>query len=63
MIKQSDPTPEEIRERCEVIRKEWSKRQKQSRLMIHPTRWDIPSVSIEELDHETGEISQESYYN
>jgi len=57
------PTPEEIRERCKIIQDNWSKRQEQKRLVAYPTRWDVPDVSMGEINYETGEVSRESYYN
>lgn len=44
-----DPSPEEIRARCERIRMRWSKRVLKSRRRVAVSTWNVPMIPIEEI--------------
>jgi hypothetical protein len=61
--KSKDPTPEQIKERCEQIQKKWSNNQRDKRLVACPTEWKVPTILEDNMNYESGEISWEVYYN
>jgi len=44
-----DPTPEEIRQRSEAIRKGWTPRERARRLIFKRAGWTPPVISEKEL--------------
>lgn len=52
-VAKPDPTPDEIRERCEIIRRGWSAPESARRNIDHGGgvgRWSIPVVSVDGID-------------
>ena len=45
-----DPTPEQIEQRSEEIRRRWSERVKKKRHLRAPARWDVPKVPVADID-------------
>ena len=49
-----DPTPEQIEQRSEEIRRRWSDRVRKNRHLRAPTKWTVPDVPIADLDQPGG---------
>jgi hypothetical protein len=45
----TDPTPAQIRRRCERIQSGWNPRERAKRAMSKPAPWLPPSVQVEEI--------------